>query len=170
MSEIPRFSKASLVVTTLLCGCAALTPVPTGQALIGQSSPAVEAQFGRAPEQYPRAEGGVRWLYPTRPLGPYTYAADFDQSGRLTAFNQILTARNFFSTVRVGQSTQDDVLREFGKPDSITDFPSMGGMRVWSYRFLNDGWWWSSMNFYFDGSNVVRHTQITNDPLNLQIL
>ncbi|MDV6321462.1 hypothetical protein, partial [Chromohalobacter sp. HP20-39] len=56
-------------------------PIQTGEALIGHPASAVEALFGKPPEQYPRADGGTRWLYPTHPYGQFTSAADVDASG-----------------------------------------------------------------------------------------
>jgi hypothetical protein len=37
-----------------------LAPLQTGEALIGQPASAVEARFGKPPERYPRADGGMR--------------------------------------------------------------------------------------------------------------
>lgn len=165
---LSRYFALVSVPIVLLCGCASLTPVSTGEALVGRPASSVEAQFGKAPEQYVRADGGMRWLYPTRPLGPYTYAADFDKSGRLSSFRQILTAADF-AGIRIDQSRQEDVLNTFGKPEYIAYFPSID-MTVWSYRFRYDGGWWSLMHLYFDRNSVIRRTQSTNDPMYLQDL
>ncbi|RKU00078.1 hypothetical protein C7H84_26730 [Burkholderia sp. Nafp2/4-1b] len=156
----PQVAIAAIVLTS---GCSPLTPVSTGQALIGQPAPAVEARLGQPREQYPRADGGVRWLYPTWPLGQSTYAADFDDSGRLISFRQILTSTDF-AQIRIGESTQHDILQTFGKPEQIADFPAVD-RRVWSYRFRRDGVWPALMNVYFDRDNVVRLTQLGRDPL-----
>ncbi len=60
---------ASAMASVAAAGCAVLAPVPAGEALIGQPASVVEARFGKPPEQYPRAGGGTRWLYPTQPTG-----------------------------------------------------------------------------------------------------
>lgn len=150
-------------VSVLAVGCTVLAPVQTGQALIGQSESTVAARFGKPPEQYPRGDGGTRWLYPTQPYGQYTYAADFDASGHLTSFRQILTTMDF-AQIRVGTSTQNDVLQMFGKPEETAYFRLMDRL-VWSYRFKHEGVWPSLMNFYFDDKGVVRLTQVSPDPM-----
>ena len=157
--------RATLLIAALasLGACAVLAPVPTGEALVGQPASAVEARFGKPPEQYPRADGGTRWLYPTQPYGQFTYAADFDTSGKLISFRQILTTMDF-AQIRVGTATQNDVLQTFGKPEETAYFRLMD-RQVWSYRFRHEGVWPSLMNFYFDRDGVVRLTQVSPDPM-----
>ena len=77
---------AAIMMVATLAGCAALeSPVTKGQRLVGSDQSAVQAQFGPPRESYP-LDGGTRWLYPTQPYGQFTYAADFDASGkRLTS-------------------------------------------------------------------------------------
>ncbi|MGC5806133.1 hypothetical protein [Ralstonia pseudosolanacearum] len=154
---------ASTMASVAAAGCAVLAPVPAGEALIGQPASVVEARFGKPPEQYPRAGGGTRWLYPTQPYGQFTYAADFDASGRLVSFRQILTTLDF-AQIRVGTSTQQDVLRMFGKPEETAYFRLMD-RQVWSYRFKQEGVWPSLMHFYFDRDGIVRLTQVSPDPM-----
>ncbi|EFP65149.1 hypothetical protein HMPREF1004_03197 [Ralstonia pickettii] len=143
--------------------CTVLAPVQTGEALVGQPASAVEARFGTPPERYPRAGGGTRWLYPTQPYGQFTYAADFDASGKLVSFRQILTTMDF-AQIRVGTATQNDVLQTFGKPEETAYFRLMD-RQVWSYRFKHEGVWPSLMHFYFDRDGVVRLTQVSPDPM-----
>jgi len=145
-----------------LCGCSSLTTVSTGQALIGQPAAAVEARMGQPAERYDRAAGGTRWLYPTHPLGEYTYAADFDNDGHLSSFRQILTTQDF-SKIQINRSTQEDVLQTFGKPEQISYFPATD-RRVWTYRFRKEGVWPAFMHVSFDQNGVVRLTQIIRDP------
>lgn len=146
-----------------MAGCAALeSPVTKGQRLIGGDAAAVQAQFGPPRESYP-LDGGTRWLYPTQPYGQFTYAADFDASGRLVSFRQILTTLDF-AQIRVGTSTQQDVLRMFGKPEETAYFRLMD-RQVWSYRFKQEGVWPSLMHFYFDRDGIVRLTQVSPDPM-----
>lgn len=146
-----------------MAGCAALeSPVTKGQRLIGGDAAAVQAQFGPPRESY-TLDGGTRWLYPTQPYGQFTYAADFDASGRLVSFRQILTTLDF-AQIRVGTSTQQDVLRMFGKPEETAYFRLMD-RQVWSYRFKQEGVWPSLMHFYFDRDGIVRLTQVSPDPM-----
>lgn len=154
---------AAACVAATMAGCAALqSPETKGQRLIGGDAAAVQAQFGPPRESYP-LDGGTRWLYPTQPYGQFTYAADFDASGRLVSFRQILTTLDF-AQIRVGTSTQQDVLRMFGKPEETAYFRLMD-RQVWSYRFKDQGVWPSLMHFYFDRDGIVRLTQVSPDPL-----
>jgi len=159
------WQRAALVAVALasISACTVLAPVSTGEALVGQPASAVEARFGKPSEQYPRANGGTRWLYPTQPYGQFTYAADFDASGKLVSFRQILTTMEF-AQIRVGTATQKDVLQTFGKPEETAYFPLMQRL-VWSYRFRHESVWPSLMNFYFDDHGIVRLTQVSPDPM-----
>jgi hypothetical protein len=133
--------------------------------LIGGDKATVQAQFGPPRETYPLdgVDGGTRWLYPTQPYGQFTYAADFDTSGKLIAFKQVLRSLEF-AQAKVDIWTRDDVLRHFGKPVETAYFPRMDRL-VWSYRFKADDVWPSLMHFYFDPAGVLRLTQISPDPL-----
>jgi len=147
----------------VLGGCSTFAPMQTGQAAIGQPVSAVQARLGKPAEQYPTADGGTRWLYPTGPLGQHTYAADFDATGNLRSFQQVLTSADF-ARIQLGQSTQGDVLRTFGKPEAMTYYP-LSDRNVWTYRFREAGWWPSLMNVAFDRDNIARVTQVVPDPL-----
>lgn len=154
---------AAMTVVTALAGCAALeSPVTKGQRLVGNDQSAVQAQFGPPREIYP-LDGGTRWLYPTQPYGQVTYAADFDASGKLIDFKQVLRSLEF-AQAKIGVWTKDDVLRHFGKPVETAYFSRMDRL-VWSYRFKSDDVWPSLMHFYFDPAGVLQLTQITPDPL-----
>jgi hypothetical protein len=157
---------AVALVAAMMAGCAALeSPVTKGQRLIGGDKATVQAQFGPPRETYPLdgVDGGTRWLYPTQPYGQFTYAADFDTSGKLIAFKQVLRSLEF-AQAKVDIWTRDDVLRHFGKPVETAYFPRMDRL-VWSYRFKADDVWPSLMHFYFDPAGVLRLTQISPDPL-----
>ncbi|CAJ0687572.1 hypothetical protein LMG19089_00172 [Ralstonia edaphis] len=154
---------AVAIVVAATAGCAALeSPVTKGQRLVGADEPAVQAQFGPPRETYP-LDGGTRWLYPTKPYGQFTYAADFDAGGKLVAFKQVLSSLEF-AQAKIGVWTRDDVLRHFGQPVETAYFPRMERL-VWSYRFKADDVWPSLMHFYFDPAGVLQLTQITPDPL-----
>lgn len=65
---IVRMGVAAMA-SVLAAGCTVLAPVPTGQALIGQPASAVEARFGKPPEQYPRAGGEHAGCIRPNPMG-----------------------------------------------------------------------------------------------------
>ncbi|WP_449412713.1 hypothetical protein [Pandoraea soli] len=123
----------------------------------------VQARLGKPREVYPLAPGVTRWLYPTKPFGEETIAADFDAQGRLLGTAQVLSTPEF-NKVEIDKWTKTDVLHHFGEPVETSYFPLMK-REVWSYRFKQDDVWYSMMNFYFDANGIVKTTQISPDPL-----
>ncbi|WP_240493595.1 hypothetical protein [Pandoraea sp. ISTKB] len=150
----------ALSLTAGLTGCY----TPAWQTLTPMASQAdVQAQLGKPKEVYPLAPGITRWLYPTKPFGEETIAADFDAQGRLLGTTQVLSTTEF-NKVEVGKWTKTDVLHHFGEPVETSAFPLMK-REVWTYRFKQDDVWFSMMNFYFDPDGIVQTTQISPDPL-----
>ncbi|VVE25893.1 lipoprotein [Pandoraea horticolens] len=129
----------------------------------GASQAEVQAQLGKPREVYPLAPGVTRWLYPTKPFGEETIAADFDAQGRLLGTTQVLSTQEF-NKVEIDKWTKTDILHHFGEPVETSYFPLMK-REVWSYRFKQDDVWFSLMHFYFDAEGVVKTTQISPDPL-----
>ncbi len=137
---------------------------PPWQQLPSNASQAeVQAQLGKPKEVYPLAPGVTRWLYPTKPFGEETIAADFDAQGRLLGTTQVLSTQEF-NKVEIDKWTKTDVLHHFGEPVETSYFPLMK-REVWTYRFKQDDAWFSMMNFYFDPDGVLKTTQISPDPL-----
>ncbi|MFK0376590.1 hypothetical protein [Pandoraea sp. NPDC090278] len=154
-----RWAVAGLLALSLT---ACITP--TWQQLPASASQAeVQAQLGKPKEVYPLAPGVTRWLYPTKPFGEETIAADFDAQGRLLHVTQVLSTQEF-NKVEIDKWTKTDVLHHFGEPVETSAFPLMK-REVWTYRFKQDDVWFSMMNFYFDADGIVKTTQISPDPL-----
>lgn len=148
----------------MLPACAILQPVQEGQKLIGSPESAVRATFGEPTNVYRLADGSVRWIYSKQPLGYEAYAADFDASGKLTNFRQMLVTSEIYQA-KVDSWTKRDVEEHFGKPlDPVQYYPLMQ-RDVWSYRFRQDGNLSSLFNCYFDKQGILRQVQITLDPL-----
>lgn len=148
---------ASIAVAMLVAGCATPASIPPGA-----SQNDVQARLGAPREVYHLPDGNTRWLYPTQPQGEYTWAADIDAHGRVVSIKQVLTVEEF-GQAKIGQWTTQDVLVHFGRPAETAYFPRMR-RHVWSYRFLQDGVWYSMMHFYFDPDGVLRLTQVAPDP------
>lgn len=167
---MPSPLRRALALTTRLAAGAALCLslaacyTPAWQQLPPSATKAeVQAQLGKPKEVYPLAPGVTRWLYPTKPLGEETIAADFDDQGRLLRTAQVLSTQEF-NKVEVDKWTKTDVLHHFGEPVETSYFPRMQ-REVWTYRFKQDEVWFSMMNFYFDPNGIVKTTQISPDPL-----
>jgi hypothetical protein len=148
---------ASIAVAMLVAGCATPASIPPGT-----SQADVQARLGAPHEVYHLPDGTTRWLYPTQPAGEYTWAADVDGHGRVVSIKQVLTIEEF-GQARIGQWTTRYVLVHFGRPVETAYFPLMR-RHVWSYRFLQDGVWYSMMHFYFDPDGILRLTQAGPDP------
>nr|WP_150809262.1 hypothetical protein [Pandoraea sputorum] len=151
---------AAGVLALSLTAC--ITP-PWQQLPASASQAEVQAQLGKPKEVYPLAPGVTRWLYPTKPFGEETIAADFDAQGRLLHVTQVLSTQEF-NKVEIDKWTKTDVLHHFGEPVETSAFPLMK-REVWTYRFKQDDVWFSMMNFYFDADGIVKTTQISPDPL-----
>jgi hypothetical protein len=96
--------------------------------------------------------------------GETKWAVQIGPDGRVVSVRQMLTVEEF-GMARVGEWTMQDVLVHFGKPTDSTYFPLMR-RKVWSYRFEEDGVWYSTMHFYFDPDGLLVLTQVIPDFLN----
>ena len=150
-------SYAPIAVALLVAGCATPASIPPGA-----SQNDVQARLGAPREVHRLPDDTTRWLYPTQPGGEYTWAADIDAHGRVVSIKQVLTIEEF-GRAKIGQWTTQDVLVHFGRPVETAYFPLMR-RHVWSYRFLQDGVWYSMMHFYFDPDGVLRLTEAGPDP------
>ncbi len=131
-----------------LSACASLTPVQTAQKMIGQPESAVRQTFGAPTETYQLAGGTHRWIYSNQPLGHEVYAADFDASGKLTNYRQMLTEKEIYEA-RPGVWTKRDVLERFGTPREPTQYYRLMKREAWSYRMLHGGYQEAHFRAYF---------------------
>ncbi|WP_286797795.1 hypothetical protein [Pandoraea sp. 64-18] len=167
-AALPGASRPAAALRWLLGGALALSLsacyTPPWQTISPNASQAeVQARLGKPREVYPLTPDVTRWLYPTKPFGEETIAADFDAQGRLLGTAQVLSMPEF-NKVEIDKWTKTDVLHHFGEPVETSYFPLMK-REVWTYRFKQDDVWYSMMNFYFDADGIVKTTQISPDPL-----
>jgi hypothetical protein len=80
--------------------------------------------------------------------------ARFDASGHLKTYEQVLTTQKF-ATVKIGATTQQDILHMFGRP-AETSYLSLPDLTVWTYRYKENGVWDSMMHVHFDRNGIVR--------------
>lgn len=128
---------SSLLVTVALCGCASysgssLKPGASSQAEV-RSVMGAPAAVHPAPASAAYSES---WEYPRGPLGRHTFMARFDKSGKLIAFDQVLTVSTV-ARIRMGQDGRDDVARLLGRPGAI--FPLRDGGEAWDYAAYAEG-------------------------------
>ncbi len=99
-------------------------------------------------------------------MGQFAYMAEIDPDGRLVSFEQVLTDERFAS-LRIGKSTQADVIRTVGHVPRWNRWGFKDGER-WSYRYQQNGVWDAVMTIYFDRNGVVEAMESGIDPLLLR--
>jgi len=152
------------ILALALSACATLQPVETAQKMIGSPQSAVRDTFGAPTETYQLAGGTSRWIYSKQPLGYEVYAADFDASGKLDGFRQMLTENEIYKA-QPGVWTKRDVAERFGMPrEPVQHFPLMK-REAWSYRMYSGGYQPAHFSAYFDERGVLDRTMIIVDPL-----
>lgn len=155
MKVAPHLLFAGLLL--VLASCATLFPPPVN---VGDTEADVIAKTGYPTHRY--QDGDQRLLeYMTGPMGQQTYMARLDKNGRVISFEQVLTTEKF-ATIKLGQSTKEDVLRTVGAPGE-TSYLSLSDLEVWSYTYKRDSMWDSIMHVHFDKSGVVQKMLHTRD-------
>jgi hypothetical protein len=145
-----------------LCACATLEPVQTAQKMIGSPQSSVRDTFGTPTETYQLAGGTTRWIYSKQPLGYEVYAADFDASGNLVNFRQMLTEKEIYEA-RPGVWTKHDVAERFGLPREPVQYYPLMKREAWTYRLYTGGYMPAHFSAYFDDSGVLDRTMIILD-------
>jgi hypothetical protein len=159
-----HLGKWSSFITLMLCACATLRPVETAQQMIGSPQSTVRDTFGEPTETYQLSGGTSRWIYSYQPLGYMVYAADFDNSGRLTNFRQMLTSKEI-GEAQHGVWTKQDVAERFGLPREPVQYYSRMRREAWSYRMYVDGYIPGHFSAYFDDRGILDQTMIIIDPI-----
>jgi len=154
-----RYGAVAALCALILGGCA--NPWQEFQA--GTPESTLVAHLGPPKEVYVLANGNRRLMWPTRPLGETTTAADIGPNGNALDVVQVLTEANF-AQAQPQVWTKKDVLEHFGKPEETAYFPLMK-RQVWSYRYVESNVWYMLYHFYFDDQGVLQLTQKTPDPL-----
>jgi len=114
-------------------------------------------------ETRPGTVAGERvMIYPTGPMGQYTFALRLGADGRVTAVEQILSLQNFARAKR-GEWRREDLMNNFGPPSEVRQLRR--DLIWWSYRYLEGGVWNSLFTFILDGSGVVRDSINAPDPM-----
>ncbi|MGK5081214.1 outer membrane protein assembly factor BamE domain-containing protein [Janthinobacterium sp. HLX7-2] len=149
---------AITIAIAALAGCAAWnTPPPQ----LGEARAAVEARLGRPTNVY-QLSSGPELEYATGPYGQATYMARFGPDERLISYEQVLDTPGF-ARIKVGVSTQQDVLNTLGRPTEKS-YLSLPKLHVWSYRYKESGVWDSMMHVHFDHDGIVRMMMNGPDP------
>ncbi|MGV8899626.1 MAG: hypothetical protein ACOH2B_10370 [Burkholderiaceae bacterium] len=149
MKTLPKISLLACILFSL-AGCAgigvqAVTP--------GQSEAEIISTLGAPSARYQDGDESIL-TYVRGPWGQQTYMARVDASKRLKSYEQVLTTQKF-ATVKIGATTQKDILHTFGTP-AETSYLSLSDLTVWTYRYKENGVWDSMMHVHFDRNGIVR--------------
>lgn len=151
----------TLLVTSLftLSACTTLSDMPVGTTLAE-----LEQQFGNPTISCP-AENPNRFVWSMQPMGQKAWGVDTNTQQQLTKATQVLSDSHF-ALLSEGVWDKDKVWCYFGPPAEKDITPYKGvKMRVWSYRYKQNGVWDSLMYVYFDEENRVKHYHPGPDPL-----
>ena len=149
-----------ILSTIMLSACTTLAEMPPGTPVS-----ALKQKFGPASIVCPQDDLTSRFVWSTQPMGQYAWAAEVDSKQQLKQVSQVLNDEEFNL---LGQGTwhEEQVLCHFGPPADKDITPYKGvKMRVWSYRYKQNGAWDSMMYVYFDEKGVVKHYHPGPDPL-----
>ena len=130
-----------LVAISALGGCSTYGP---SNRFLGMSRDQVIAELGQPRPLPENLENAKRLDFPRGPFGKHTYAIYFDESGRVTNFQQLLNEQNFRS-ITAGM-TRNEVIERIG---ISTDTFLIGRNRgyVWNYRYETARCQWVQIEF-----------------------
>lgn len=141
----------------LQAACAGYSPSGLPQ---GASRDETIKTMGLPTGEYRLANGGTRLEFARGPFGKHTYMLDFDASGRLGQWQQVLTEVNF-SAMQMGMD-QQQVLMTLGRP-SEKRYIGWQKLVLWSYRY--DATFCQWFNVGIDVNGKVADLGYTPDPL-----
>lgn len=155
-----RFHALVAVIATTV-GCAQITSVKPGTELA-----VVEKQFGTPTTLCPAADGTKRAVWSQQPFGEFAFATTIGADSRVSGFEQVLSDKSF-NQLESGVWTPERVRCTFGPPENISAVGLPGLIRtVWSYRYRQNGVWYSLMYVFFDkDTNTVNQFFAGPDPM-----
>ncbi len=148
-------------LAALSTGCAQIATVKPGTSLA-----TVEKQFGMPSTLCSAADGTKRAVWSQQPLGEFAFATTIGVDYRVSEFEQVLTDKSF-NQLGSGVWTPERVRCTFGPPENISSVGLPGLVRtVWSYRYRQNGVWYSLMYVFFDkDTNTVNQYFAGPDPM-----
>ncbi len=151
----------ALATTTLALVLMACGSMPETVAL-GTTRADIEQRLG-APTAVLALPDGTRLQYSRQPSGQQVFNLDLDTQGRLLRVDQVLDTA-WLQRIEVDRWTQEDVLRQFGKPAVVERVARFEG-GVWTYRYLEPFSLARLAHIHIDPQGVVRKVVYTDEPL-----
>lgn len=156
-----RPSAKAFVAAALTWVLAACSSMPESMAL-GTSRAEIEQRLG-APTAVHVLADGTRLQYSRQPAGQQVFNLDLDAQGRLLRMDQVLDTE-WLQRIEVDRWTEEDVLRQFGKPAVVERVARFEG-GVWTYRYLEPFSLARLAHIYIDTEGKVRKVVYTDEPL-----
>src|SRR4029453_5854823 len=122
------FSAALIAFALSACGGFAEFVKP------GEPESAVLKSAGRPTASYPLGDGGKRLQYSGQPWNQSVWNIDLNSQGQVVRVQQMMSDAAF-AHIRSGSDTRADVVREFGPPAYVWEFP-MKSETAFMYRYF----------------------------------
>jgi hypothetical protein len=154
---LQRFTWTCLLgLCGFLFGCASYSPASLP---VGTSLADARAKLGVPSGEYALTGGAKRLEFMRGPEGLHTFMVDFDASGALQSWTQVLYEENF-ATIKDGMS-RNQVLLALGHPAHEYAVWSRS-QTIWAYRFESPQCLWFQVGF--DPQGQVTSTTYGRDP------
>ena len=146
-----------LMALALWAGCASYGPTSLGvAATVAEATQAMGAPSG----DYGLPDAGRRLEFARGPYGKHTWMLDFDASGRLIVWHQVLTEARF-NAILAGMAA-NEVLQRIGHPSDTSPLPYQR-RQLWSYRYEGPFCLWFQVGI--DAQGQVADTGYARDPI-----
>lgn len=153
------------ILSTLLLGLVALLAgcsVMPERAALGTPRAEIENNLGRPTMVHALPGGATRLQYSGQPAGQWVHNLDLGPDGRLVRNEQVMDAPWLLQRIEVGRWTQEDVLRNLGRPALVERVARFDGA-VWTYRFL-EATRPRQVHVHLDPAGMVRQLMFTDEP------
>ena len=118
----------------LLAACAAITRGYPLSVRPGDAREDVERLAGAPTAVYTMPDGHLRWEYSHMPFGKQTFMVDFDATGHVAKWENVLDETHFEAIVP--GLAREDVLRLIGPPTGTWHYRLPAPGITWRYRFV----------------------------------
>ncbi len=126
-----RFATASVLAVAALAACTSYGPQSLAP---GAPVETVRQSLGVPTGEFAQPDGGRRLEYARGPFGRHTYMLDFDASGRLLRWEQVLTEAKF-NTIAAGMEGRDVQALIGHSFDQRVVGVAERRQTVWAYRY-----------------------------------
>ncbi|MDP2015688.1 hypothetical protein [Hydrogenophaga sp.] len=147
-----------VAMAVVLAGCSLMPE----RATPGMQRAEIEKNLGRPTMVHALPGGATRLQYSGQPAGQWVHNLDLGPDGRLVRNEQVMDAPWLLQRIEVGRWTQDDVLRNLGRPALVERVARFDGA-VWTYRFL-EATRPRQVHVHLDPAGVVRQLMFSDEP------